>query len=212
MALKLHGTPLSHFTRKIRILLGELGVQYEMVWLPTVMAASPDAFADNPLMRVPTLVDGERMVIESDHIARYIVGRYDASDWFGVKTDDPHAMNLLAVTNGIMANEVVLILAKRGGLEDIDGVAYFRKLKAAIEQGLEWLESKIQLDAPMSYADITLVCMWDHIRHYNVIAGLERYARITERSAKWAARPAVASTTPEASLVAATAAGWKPPS
>jgi hypothetical protein len=121
-------------------------------------------------------------------------------------------MNMLAVTNGIMANEVVLILAKRGGLEDIDGVAYFRKLKAAIEQGLEWLESKIQLDAPMSYADITLVCMWDHIRHYNVIAGLERYARITERAAKWAARPAVASTTPEASLVAATAAGWKPPS
>jgi glutathione S-transferase len=211
MALKLHGTPLSHFTRKIRILLGELGVQHEMVWLPTVMAASPGAFADNPLMRVPTLLDGDRMLIESDHIARYIVGRYDPSDWFGVKTDDPHAMNMLAVTNGIMANEVVLILAKRGGLEDIDGVAYFRKLKAAIEQGLDWLETKIQIDAPMSYADITLVCMWDHLRHYKLVP-VDRYTRIAERAAKWATRPAVASTTPEASLATATAAGWKPPS
>ena len=32
---------------------------------------------------------------------------------------------------------------KRGGLEDIDGVAYFRKLRAAIEGGLAWLDVHI---------------------------------------------------------------------
>jgi glutathione S-transferase len=210
MALSLHGTPLSHFTRKIRILLGELGVQHEMVWLPSVMATSPGVFGDNPLMRVPTLVDGDRMLIESDHIARYLVGRYDASDWFGVKTDDPAAMSLLAVANGIMSNEVVIILAKRGGLE-IDGVVYFKKLVAAIEAGLAWLDRTLAMDAPMSYGDITLICMWQHLRHYGVIGGLERFARIAQRVDQFTARPAVASTTPEASLAEATAKGWKPP-
>lgn len=210
MALKLHGTPLSHFTRKVRILLGELGVQYEMVWLPSVMAASPATFAHNPLMRVPTLVDGDRMLIESDHIARYIVGRYDASDWFGVKSDEPAAMNQLAVANGIMSNEVVIILAKRGGL-DITGVVYFAKLKTAIEEGLGWLERTIKLDAPMTWGDITLICMWQHLQHYGVIGELGRFARIQERVGQFLARPAVAATTPEAALAEATVAGWKPP-
>ncbi|HTL35474.1 MAG TPA: glutathione S-transferase family protein [Kofleriaceae bacterium] len=210
MALKLHGTPLSHFTRKVRILLGELGVQYEMVWLSSVMERSPSAFADNPLMRVPTLVDGDRMLIESDHIARYLVGRYDASDWFGVKSDDPAAMNFLAVANGIMSNEVVIILAKRGGLA-IEGVVYFDKLKTAIAEGLAWLDRTVKLDAPMTWGDITLVCMWQHLLHYKIVDGLDGFARIRERVGHFLARPAVAATTPEASFAEATAAGWKPP-
>jgi hypothetical protein len=149
-------------------------------------------------------------LIESDHIARYIVGRYDASDWFGVKSDEPASMNLLAVANGIMSNEVVIILAKRGGL-DITGVVYFDKLKTAIEEGLGWLEKTIKLDAPMTWGDITLICMWQHLLHYNVVDGLGRFARIRERVGQFLARPAVAATTPEASLAEATAAGWKPP-
>jgi hypothetical protein len=64
----------------------------------------------------------------------------------------------------------------------------------------------------MSYGDITLICMWQHLRHYKVVGGLDRYARIDARVGQFLARPAVASTTPEASLAAATAAGWKPPS
>ena len=66
----LHGTPLSHFTRKIRILLAELGVAYDFVRARSVLATTPEAYGDNPLMRVPTLVQDGVMLIESDHIAR----------------------------------------------------------------------------------------------------------------------------------------------
>ena len=41
--MKLHGTPLSHFTRKVRILLAELDVSFEMVWVRSVLASTPDA-------------------------------------------------------------------------------------------------------------------------------------------------------------------------
>ena len=183
-----------------------------MVWVPGLLASSPDTYAGNPLMRVPTLLDGDRMLIDSDHIARYLVGRYDASDWFGVKSDEPAAMNFLAVANGIMSNVVVNILAKRGGLE-VTGVVYFEKLQRAIAEGLAWLDRELKLDAPMTWGDITLICMWQHLGHFNhfKLADLDRYARIRDRVGQFLARPAVAATTPEASLAEATAAGWKPP-
>ena len=114
--LQLHGTPLSHFTRKVRILLAELGVAYDFVRAPSVLATTPAAYGDNPLMRVPTLVHDDVALIDSDHIARYLVAQFDPRDRFRVDTRDAAELNRLAVVNGIMANEVVLILAKRGGL------------------------------------------------------------------------------------------------
>jgi glutathione S-transferase len=208
--LQLHGTPLSHFTRKVRILLAELGVDYEQVWVPGVLAATPATFANNPLMRVPALVDGPITLFESDHIARYLVGKYDASDWFGVRSDETDALNRLAVANGIMSNEVVLILAKRGGLDDIDGVVYFRKLLAAIEAGLAWLDTNIAMQAPMAYADIALVCMWQHVQHYKLVSDVERFTRIAARVQQFADRPSIVATAPETSLAKAREAGWKP--
>lgn len=38
----------------------------------------------NPLMKVPTLVDNGTNVIESDHIARYVVAKYGPQDEFEV--------------------------------------------------------------------------------------------------------------------------------
>src|SRR5512143_1218173 len=123
-SLRLHGTPLSHFTRKIRILLAEMGVSFEFVRPTNLLDADPAAYGDNPLMRVPTLVHGDITVIESDHIARYLVATFDRKDWFEVNTTDVGQLNRLAVANGVMSNEVVLILAKRGGLTDVESVAY----------------------------------------------------------------------------------------
>jgi glutathione S-transferase len=209
--VKLHGTPLSHFTRKVRIVLAELELPFEMVWARSVLAATPDAYADNPLMRVPALVDGDELVIDSDHIARYLVSRFDPSDRLGVLGGRVADLNALAVLDGIMDNEVVLILAKRGGVADLDSIAYFRKLSSAIDCGLAWLDERIAPDREsFDYRDITLICLWQHLLHYKLVGGLDRYSRIAARVARFAERPSVAASTPEASLEAARAAGWQP--
>jgi glutathione S-transferase len=211
LKLRLYGTPLSHFTRKVRILLAELGVDFEFVRAPGVLAASTTTYGDNPLMRVPTLVHGDETVLDSDHIARYVVGRYDPSDRFGVRSDDVRDLNRLAVVNGIMANEVVLILAKRGGLADIESVAYFRKLATAIDTGLAWLDDHTDPDAArFDYGDIVTICMWQHVTHYGIARGLDRYSRVAARVARFAERPSIAGTAPEISLAEAAAAGWTP--
>ena len=197
MRPQLHGTPLSHFTRKIRILLAELGVEFDFVNPPGLLGTDATAYGDNPLMRIPTFVHGGETVIESDHIARHVVAAYDPGDRFGVRSERVLDLNRLAVANGIMANEVVLILAKRGGLADLEGVVYFRKLVTAIEGGLAWLDARTDPDAAgFDYRDIATICMWQHLAHYRLVRGLERYPRIASRVARLVTRAAVASTAP----------------
>lgn len=208
---ELYGTPLSHFTRKLRILLAELGVDFEFVRAPSVLTTSSATYADNPLLRVPALVDDGATVIESDHIARHLVTRHDPADRFGVRSERIEDLNRLAVVNGIMDNEVVLILAKRGGLADLESVAYFRKLATAIDGGLAWLDGHTDPDAPaFDYRDIVTICMWQHLQHYAMVQRLDTYGRIAARVARFAERPSVASTAPDVSLAEAAAAGWKP--
>jgi len=209
--LRLYGTPLSHFTRKLRILLLELGVAHEFVRVPGVLATSSAAYAGNPLMRVPTLMRGSEMMIESDHIARSLVGEFDPADRLGVRSERIEALNRLAVVTGIMNNEVVLLLARRGGLEDVAGVAYFRKLLQANDQGLAWLEGRVDPEREaFDYVDIATICLWQHMQHYAFMTNLERYPRIAARVARFAERPSVASTAPAVALAEAVAAGWKP--
>jgi glutathione S-transferase len=210
-SLQLLGTPLSHFTRKVRILLAELGVEFEFVRATGVLAAAPASYGGNPLLRVPALIDGDATLIESDHIARYLVQRHDPGDWLGVCSAEVRDLNRLAVVNGIMANEVVLILAKRAGLADVEGVAYFRKLGAAIDGGLAWLDRDADPDAGgFDYRDVATICMWQHVIHYQLRPVLDLYPRLAARVARFADRPSVVSTTPAASLADAAAAGWKP--
>ncbi|HEY8087144.1 MAG TPA: glutathione S-transferase family protein [Polyangiaceae bacterium] len=207
---QLHGTPLSHFTRKVRILLAELGVGFDFVRAPGILGTDGGVYADNPLLRIPVLVDGGVTVIESDHIARYLVGKHDPADRFGVRSERVEDLNRLAVVNGIMDNEVVLILAKRGGLVDLESVAYFRKLATAIDGALAWLDGHVERDGEaFDYGDIATVCMWQHVRHYGMVRGLDGYGRIAARVARFAGRPSVAGTTPQVSLAEAAAAGWK---
>jgi glutathione S-transferase len=195
--LKLYGTPRSHFTRKIRILLLELGLDFELVEVAGLLGGAATTYGDNPLMRVPALVDGDQLVIDSDHIARYIVERYDPDDRFRVRSESVADGNRLAVINGIMANEVVLILTKRGGLDDLSGSSYFSKLVTAIEHALAWIDRETDPDPnQFDYRDIALVCMWQHVRYYQLVGDLEQHQRIAARVASFAARPSVASTAP----------------
>lgn len=207
---QLVGTPLSHFTRKIRILFHELGVDYEFVRASSVLATSAAAYGDHPLRRVPTLIDGQDTVIESDHIARFVIQRHDPGDRFGVRSERVEDLNRLAVINGVMDNEVVLILAARGGLTNLDEVVYFRKLRAAIDSGLEWLNRHMRGEADCDYRDIALICMWQHLLYYQLVPDLDRHSHVAARVAQLAARPSVVATAPEVSLAEARAAGWQP--
>jgi glutathione S-transferase len=179
-----------------------------MTWAPSVLAPDPGAYGDNPLRRVPTLhVDGE-LLIESDHIARWLVTTYDPRDRFRVLSTRVADLNRLAVINGIMANEVTLLLTARAG-SDPASIPYLQKLATAITDGLVWLDAHLP-EGDFDYRDIALVCLWQHLLHYNLTPGLDRHARIAAHVARASDRPSIAATAPEASLAEARASGWSP--
>ena len=168
--MKLFATPLSHFSRKVRLLLDHYEVPFELVDSGNVGDADPHQFHENPLMGVPVLRDEDAWIIESDHIAAYVSRRFDPADRYGVLSTELAVLNARAVLNGIMANEVKVILAQRAGL-DTDQGRYFQKAGSAIAHGLEWLERRSEMfgGAAPTYLDFHFVSAWDHLEHYKLM-------------------------------------------
>ena len=168
--MKLYYTPRSHFSRKVRILLDALNLDVELIDVGNVADMSIEIYGPNPLMKVPTLIDGKSIVFESDHIAQYLVRQYDKGDQFNVMTCDVAQLNARAVMNGIMSAEVDLVLAARTGI-DMEAHMRFNKIRESINNGLDWLELHAEVfpDQP-SYSGFHLTSMWDHLVFYELVS------------------------------------------
>lgn len=164
--MQLSYTPTSHFARKVRILAAAMNCPLALVNAGIATSADPAAFAGNPLLRVPTLIDGDTRVFDSDAICAYLVRQYDPTDRFGVLDADILRINARTVMNGIMSAEVELVIASRHGL-NTDNYARLNKLKIVIESGLAWLEQRYHLFTdPPDCLGFHLVSMWDHLAYY----------------------------------------------
>lgn len=161
--MQLYYTPLSHFSRKVRIVLAGLGLETELLDAGNTAASDPALFGGNPLMSVPVLRDGNTLIFDSDVICEYLVRKHDPQDRYGVLRRDIPARNAHTVMNGIMSAEVDLILAARTGM-DTGGPGRFEKRRRVIASGLGWLQEHAGLfgNAP-DYLSFHLVCLWDHL-------------------------------------------------
>jgi glutathione S-transferase len=76
--LKLHGFPMSPNTRRALFALEEHGVAYELVTVDLMSGEQKSAayLALNPTGRVPTLVDGDFVLWESNAILEYLAAQH----------------------------------------------------------------------------------------------------------------------------------------
>jgi glutathione S-transferase len=79
--VKLYSGPLSLFTAKVRVALGEKNLPYERTEVAWSVAGRyepkhPDVVALNPKQQVPVLVDGDLAVYDSTQIFEYLEDRY----------------------------------------------------------------------------------------------------------------------------------------
>lgn len=75
MDLLLYDHPASSNALKARFLLAELGLEYERRHIPFAEPRPESYVAINPFGRIPTLVDGEVVVAESNAVLRYLAHR-----------------------------------------------------------------------------------------------------------------------------------------
>ena len=168
--MKLYYTPLSHFSRKVRLVLDHFKVDCDLEDVGSVASLEPAHFADNPLMNVPVLKSGDDWLVDSDHIAFYLARKYDASDRLNISTNSIAVMNARAVMNGIMQNDVKLVLGERTGI-NIDDLVYFQKARKSIAGGLLWLQERRHLlngNRP-TYLDFHFISMWDHLKYFGLV-------------------------------------------
>jgi glutathione S-transferase len=202
VSLALFGTPLSHFTRKVRIVLHEFAIPFEFQPVESLLTEEAGGYGFNPLMRIPTLVEGDLRLIESDYIARYLTETRAPHDPLDVLRPSYADLNRLAVINGIMAHEVTLLLAARGGLTEMGDSTYGHKLLCAIASGVAWLDGSIEAGrSSFNYVDVALISMWQHLRCYRNDTHLLAADRITERVARFSDRESVSCTAPQQSAL-----------
>ena len=212
----LFATPLSHFARKVRIVLAELEVPFELRFVPNLLSSDPADFGGNPILRIPTLLHGERWIIESDQIVRYIVETWDPGDRLGCLALDPEQRNVLSILNALMSAEVELILSARSGIENVNSLPFFQRYHAVMEHCLVWLEThgrhqwlgaddaddaketgaKPKRKRAFSFLDVTLVAAWEHFNDRQLVPNVERFPWLAERVALFAERPSVAPSSP----------------
>ncbi len=76
--MKLYGFPMSPNSRRVHLVLEEVGEPYEYVEVDLTKGANkaPEYLALNPCGRVPTLVDGGYVIWESHAILQYLAAKY----------------------------------------------------------------------------------------------------------------------------------------
>ena len=82
MVLVLHANPRSSNAQKVRFLLGELGLDYELREVPFGDERPDWHVAVNPLGGIPALVDGDLQLAESHAILRYLTAREARDDLY----------------------------------------------------------------------------------------------------------------------------------
>jgi len=80
----LYTYPISQHARRVVALLEEAGIEYQNRPIDLAIGEymSPEYLAINPNHQVPTLVDGEVKIHESNAILRYICTQHELADWY----------------------------------------------------------------------------------------------------------------------------------
>lgn len=207
--MKLYCSDRSPFARKVRILLRELGIPFEM---DVMNALRPvDEFRPlNPALAVPVLVDGEETLFESNLILEYLFARYGdrpplpaeiplyrAMRRTGHRWQDAKTLAVLESLGGSIVN--ISLMTAFGGvrLEESD---YLKRQQMRIGSCLDWLEDAATEDGFMpGWFSVLDMALLSHVGFGEVrgIVELGDRANLRALRGKFESRSAVHETRPE---------------
>lgn len=176
MSMTLYGVPLSPFVRKIRLLLAEKGLGYQLeIIMPQ---RQPDwYFAINPLGRVPALKDGELTLADSSVIGQYLDEQYpDTPSFYGSTPAERARIRWLEkyadyevaplATFGVFVQR---LLQPASGIP-CDEAAVATVIHERLPKHFDYLESQLGengwlVGGRMTVADIALACQLGNFAH-----------------------------------------------
>lgn len=194
------GRSSSHFTRVVRIVAAELGV--DCAFQPVYDLGSRDSadYGGNPAMKLPVLRLGAEAVFGTENICRTLIERFpaDARVLLTEHLPGPAARNAQEMVWHAMAAQVQLVFGTQAaGLPAAN--LYFAKAAEGLVQVLAWLDEHV--DAVLaalpvrdiSLFEVTLFCLLEHL-DFRPSVGWAGHPRLQAFVAAFGQRPSARAT------------------
>ncbi|MDX1297529.1 MAG: glutathione S-transferase family protein [Pseudomonas sp.] len=203
MSLIVYGAPLSPFVRKVRLLLAEKALDYQLeIILP--FGKQPDWFKElSPLGRIPALKDGDLAIADSSVICQYLDDKYpQTTSLFGqnpeqraqVRWLEKYADYELAplCTFSVFRNRT--LNPSMGQRCDEDAVQ--KTLHEKLPAHFDYLEKTLGtaeylVGDSLTLADLALTCQLINMQHGNEQVDAQRWPNLSAHYARIKARASV---------------------
>jgi glutathione S-transferase len=178
------GRSSSHFTRTARIFALELGVPHGFRPVLDLTKLDPAAYAQNPALKVPVLLDAEGPLFGTENICRELARRSGRRDRVVLRGDVTERLvaNAEEMILHAMSVEVTLITSGLVGAEE-DRVAP-PKLRPSLQNALGFLEANVDrvvaalpADRVLSFCETSLFCLVTHLP-FRKIMNVDGYERL----------------------------------
>ncbi|HKO52672.1 MAG TPA: glutathione S-transferase N-terminal domain-containing protein [Polyangiaceae bacterium] len=165
--VQLHGRSSSHFTRVARIFAVELAVPLDFRPVLDLTTLEPSAYAGNPALKIPVLVDEQGPLFGIENICRALLRRSGKAATNIIMRGDlaeRAIANAEELTLHVMSSEVSLLMAKAAG-----NVAP-PKAPQSLHNSLRYLDetlgsalAELPSDRLLSFLEVTLFCVVTHL-------------------------------------------------
>lgn len=150
MALALYSSPGSGNALKVRFLLGELGLDYETVDVPLERPRPEWYLRVNPVGGIPTLVDGELVLAESNAILRYLAAREQRDDLYPTDLRARARVDWLLDVWSTLIRPAIFPLERAAGLFGEREEAAIESARPALESAFDAVEQLVADNGTMA--------------------------------------------------------------
>lgn len=207
MSLTLYGAPLSPFVRKVRLLLAEKGLDYQLEAIAPF--GQPAWYREiSPLGRIPALRDGDLALADSSVICQYLEEAYPATPTlYGdsaqargqVRWLEKYADYELAplTTFTVFRNRILKPTSGQPCNEEAVQTAMQQKLPPHFDYLEQQLgDNDFFVCDRLSMADIAVTCQLINMSHGGEQLDAQRWPALAAHHARMLARPAIESLLP----------------
>lgn len=198
--IEIIGRQSSHYTRVVRMLAHELGVEHALRPIHDLLSEDPAVFAGNPALKLPAVRIGDDVVWGSQNacraIARQVQGGETRVFWSG-EARTPLLMNAHEIVAHAMAAQVEVVFHEIVAKRPPDAAS--RKRRASLLNCLAWLETQlaaIRAELPagrIAMFDLKLFALLEHLPFRNPV-DLSAMPQLTGFVADFGLRPSAQAT------------------
>lgn len=193
MTIKVIGSLTSPFVRTVRATCAELSVDYELLETSFYKKMNEEDQAiintNNPLMKVPVLLDEGQAVLDSRVIIEYLRDKFEQAPVFvNGYANDAQQQNIITTLYGMLDAGVLRFILSSEGADMGNG--YLQRSLERMENGLAYIDQHPDIGKEYGVAEMLLICALDWFKKRNVV-DWSGYENIGAAYDKWKDRPAL---------------------